>query len=256
MDIQNVKIMYYSIIIPIKNEDDNIVILLSKLNKQYNQLYPYTNFEIIFADDSDDFYNTLLILTNAWKGLNSALNIRAVNCENKGLGAAVRLASFSARTDAILVMDGDLSHNPSDVPELAFNFFDNPVEIVIGSRYIPGGGFTKDWNWKRVLISKLFAKLAYPITKIHDSTSGFFITKKSIIQATTENGYKIMLDSVLTEKMRWLNLQFDWVTSDRIIEIPIIFRDRFKGESKASLKEGIIFIKRLMQLYRTAIFGY
>jgi dolichol-phosphate mannosyltransferase len=151
--------------------------------------------------------------------------------QKQGLGPAY-LAGFHVALDGgaqrIVEMDADFSHDPSYLPKLigAADHFD----LVIGSRYVPGGGVT-DWGPMRRFISRggsTYARFALGLP-IHDLTGGFKCFRREVLEAinldTIEaRGYAFQVETTY----RAIRAGF------RVAEIPIVFRDRTDGTSKMS----------------------
>jgi dolichol-phosphate mannosyltransferase len=151
--------------------------------------------------------------------------------EKEGLGPAY-LAGFHVALDGgaqrIVEMDADFSHDPSYLPKLigAADHFD----LVIGSRYVPGGGVA-DWGPMRRFISRggsTYARFALGLP-IHDLTGGFKCFRREVLEAinldTIEaRGYAFQVETTY----RAIRAGF------RVAEIPIVFRDRADGTSKMS----------------------
>jgi dolichol-phosphate mannosyltransferase len=158
--------------------------------------------------------------------------IRVLHRERKeGLGPAY-LAGFRVALEAgaerIVEMDADFSHDPAYLPKLigAADHFD----LVIGSRYVPGGGVT-DWGPLRRFISRggsTYARVALGLP-IRDLTGGFKCFRREVLEAinldTIEaRGYAFQVETTY----RAIKAGF------RVVEIPIVFRDRADGTSKMS----------------------
>jgi dolichol-phosphate mannosyltransferase len=149
----------------------------------------------------------------------------------EGLGPAY-LAGFHVALDAgaqrIVEMDADFSHDPAYLPKLiaAADHYD----LVIGSRYVPGGGIT-DWGPMRRFISRggsAYARLALGMP-IRDLTGGFKCFRREVLESikldTIEaRGYAFQVETTY----RAIKAGF------RVVEIPIVFRDRAEGTSKMS----------------------
>ncbi|MCL4421956.1 MAG: polyprenol monophosphomannose synthase [Actinobacteria bacterium] len=150
-----------------------------------------------------------------------------------GLGTAYR-AGFSwgleRGYEAFVEMDADLSHDPDAIPSLLAPLA-STYEVVVGSRYIPGGHIP-DWSWHRRLLSRagnVYAAfvLGLPIT---DLTSGFRAYRASVLR-------RIDLGTVRADSY---GFQIEMVNravmaGARVTEVPIRFVDRVEGESKMSL---------------------
>jgi dolichol-phosphate mannosyltransferase len=134
-------------------------------------------------------------------------------------------------TDAELVleMDCDFSHDPADVPRLV-RAAEDGADLVLGSRYVPGGG-TRNWGLGRRAISKggslytaLFLRMG-----VKDPTGGFKCFRREVLErldlaAITPRGYAFQIETTYRVK----RLGF------RVVEIPIVFSDRTAGRSKMS----------------------
>jgi len=170
--------------------------------------------------------------------------------EKQGLGPAY-VAGFHRVLEAgaglVIQMDADFSHDPADIPRLleaARN-----ADLVIGSRYVPGGG-VPDWGLRRRLMSRVgsaYAQLALGMP-YRDLTGGFKVIRRKVLEsieldATASHGYAFQVELTF----RAARAGF------RIEEVPIQFRDRRAGNSKMSLPivlEAAIGVPR-MRLRRT-----
>lgn len=149
----------------------------------------------------------------------------------EGLGPAY-LAGFRRAlelgADLILEMDCDFSHDPADVQRLTAAADD--ADLVIGSRYVPGGG-TRNWGLVRRLISRggsLYAQLLLGVP-VHDLTGGFKCYRRSVLEtialdAIDSKGYAFQIET----SYRAIRAGF------RVVEVPIVFVDRQVGGSKMS----------------------
>lgn len=162
-----------------------------------------------------------------------------------GLGSAYR-AGFEMVLregyDAIVTMDADLSHDPAVIPTMLTEL-EAGADVVIGSRYVAGGG-TADWPLRRRLLSRWGN--AYTRTLLglptRDCTSGFRAYRAPAMAgidpaSTSAEGY-----AFLTELVRRLAAR-----GCRIVEVPIVFRDRTVGHSKMS---GRIIVESMLLVTR------
>ena len=165
--------------------------------------------------------------------------------EKDGLGRAY-CAGFAWALDRdyefTFEMDGDLSHNPDDVPK----FLDaaQGADLVLGSRYC-GGIRIINWSLPRLMLSKGAAKYVQMITGMPftDPTGGYKCFRRAALQAidlqnVRSNGYSFQIE--LTHKL--------WRQGMRIVEVPIIFTERFQGRSKMSgkiVREAFVMVWRL-----------
>jgi dolichol-phosphate mannosyltransferase len=215
-----------SIIIPTRNEVENIAPLVSQIVAA--AVPPH---EIVFVDaDSTD--GTLDII----RSLAASHPIRVIEQDPgaPGLAAAITAGAAAARGELLVVMDADLSHPPERINDLLAPLWTDAADLVIGSRYVPGGS-TPGWPvWRRVL-SRVGSGLAYPLTGVHDSMCGFFAIARSRLLdlAAPAIGFKIAFEIIVRGQ-----------PTLRIVEIPIVFRDRTRGRSKMSIGVALRFFWR------------
>jgi dolichol-phosphate mannosyltransferase len=156
-----------------------------------------------------------------------------------GLGTAVIEGFATARADVLGVIDADLSHPPALVPIMLALIEREGLDMVIGSRYIPGGG-AADWSAARLAMSKFACSFARALTPVRDATSGFFLVRRNVIEHVQieAGGFKICLELLVRSP----------VTS--VAEVPYVFVGRTAGESKMSQKEALGYLSQLWLLYR------
>ena len=151
----------------------------------------------------------------------------------EGLGLAY-LAGFrralAGGADLILEMDSDFSHSPADLPRLIAAAAE--ADVVLGSRYVPGGGVS-DWGLVRRLLSRggsWYARLVLGV-KVSDLTGGFKCFRRGVLEA-------LDLDSVHAEGYGFqIELTYRAIRAGfRVTEIPIVFRERQAGLSKMTAR--------------------
>jgi dolichol-phosphate mannosyltransferase len=155
----------------------------------------------------------------------------------QGLGTAVVAGFAVASAETVGVMDADFSHPPALVPRMLKVFEATKADVLVASRYVPGGS-TPDWPLMRRIMSRSACLAARPLSPIRDAASGFFLIRRSIAQgvAIKAGGFKICLELLVRA----------WPT--RIVEIPYRFDDRELGESKMSVKEAAGYLFQLKDL--------
>lgn len=206
-----------SIIIPTRNEAENIAPLVSRIVAS-----PVAVQEILFVDDSSDGTRDVI------RSLAASHPLRLIEQHRgrPGLAAAVMSGAEAARGTFLLIMDADLSHPPAQIDALLTPLLAGEADIVIGSRYIPGG-LTPGWPLSRRLLSRAGSALAYPLTGVHDSMSNFFAIRRSrLLEAAPPHNSGRIAFEVITRAQPRL----------RVLEIPIVFRDRERGRSKMSVR--------------------
>ncbi len=159
----------------------------------------------------------------------------------QGLGSAYRhgfAVAIDEGYDVIVSMDVDFSHDPDVIPQLLARI-DDGADVVVGSRYVAGGG-TANWPLRRRLMSRWGNRYAGLVLGVHvrDITAGFRAYRVDTMRAidpssTAAEGY-----AFLTELMRRIAAR-----GARIDEVPILFRDRERGTSKMS---GRIIVESML----------
>jgi dolichol-phosphate mannosyltransferase len=151
----------------------------------------------------------------------------------EGLGRAY-LAGFQHAlgrgADLLIEMDADFSHDPADLPRLIRAAAD--ADLVLGSRYVPGGGVT-NWGLFRRALSRggsLYARVILGVP-VHDLTGGFKCFRRETLERidyrnTHADGYGFQIE--LTYRA--------YKAGCRVKEIPIVFRDREQGTSKMTAR--------------------
>jgi dolichol-phosphate mannosyltransferase len=160
----------------------------------------------------------------------------------KGLASAVMHGIRSSTGQYILVMDADFSHPPEAVPVLITELMNDPDCIVIASRYTDGGSVA-GWPFKRVLLSRLAAKIArhgLKLRNIRDPISGFFAFPRHIIEniGISSSGYKLLLEILVKTK------------GAKVKEVPYAFTNRKLGESKLDSRIIFDYLWAIWYLYR------
>jgi len=220
-----------SIIIPTYNESDNIRKIIPEIFAVFRA--KDINGEVVVIDDNSPD-KTWQIAEDLGKEYN-VKSIRRVN--ERGLSSAVVRGFKEASGNLIGVMDADLSHPTDAIPDM-IEPLRSGTELVIGSRYVSGGGI-ENWPAKRKVISKGATMLARGLTKIKDPMSGFFFFRREIIDGVKLNptGYKIGLEVLVKGKHKTVK------------EVPYTFKDRAEGESKMGTREIINYLMHLAKLY-------
>jgi dolichol-phosphate mannosyltransferase len=156
-----------------------------------------------------------------------------------GLGTAVVEGFAIASAEIVGVMDADFSHPPALVPKMFAAFQATNADLIVASRYVPGGS-TPAWPWRRRLLSRAACLLARPLSPIRDAASGFFMIRRSIARDVTirAGGFKICLELLVRGRPA------------RLVEVPYQFDDREAGESKMSTREAAGYLVQLKDLYR------
>jgi dolichol-phosphate mannosyltransferase len=225
--------MDLSVIVPTYKEE----LTIAQTIYEINSILKSTNisFEIIVVDDSSPDKTGMIV-----KEMSAFFPVRLITrTTDPGLSQSVMEGFSQARGNVVIVTDADQSHDLLLLPQMYRECLTN--DIVIGSRYMKGGGI-KDWPIKRRLISwgaTFLSRILFPCTT--DPVSGFFAVKKELVfhAPLAPRGYKILLE--ILGKSYW----------HTVVEIPYVFTNRTWGVSKLRSKTIFEFIQ---QLYSVALF--
>jgi len=231
----------FSIIIPTYKEAKNIQNLVQRIESIH---FKPREFELIIVDDNSNDGTKEIVdhlqIQNPWLRL-------IIRNKNKCLSQSVIEGLQQATFPLCVIMDADLSHPPEKIPALLKELQKPDIDLVIGSRYTTGGSFDKNWPYLRKWISHLAAILPRLLisTKVKDPLSGFIAIKKSTFsQGIPLNpiGWKIGLEMMIKYQCK------------NIIEVPIHFSERTKGQSKLNLKVLYNYFRHLKHLIIFKIF--
>jgi len=208
-----------TVVIPTLNERDNIEPLVDLLDAALDEV----SWEAIFVDD-DSADGT------AERIREISRRDRRVRClqrvGRRGLTTACIEGALAASAPYIAVMDADMQHDEKLLPRMLAILKSEPIDLVVGSRYIAGGGIGR-WHGGRAKLSVFATHLSRIVCKaeIADPMSGFFMLRREALEGALRRlsgqGFKILLD-ILASSPRPL----------RFKELPYVFRERQRGESK------------------------
>lgn len=208
-----------TIIVPTFNERDNVRPLIETLEACLDGI----KWEAIFVDDDspDGTAGKVRELSADFP------NVRCIQrIGRRGLSSACVEGMLASSSPYLAIVDGDLQHDLNALPLMLHTLRRDQLEIVVGSRYVEGGG-TSDWAQSRLRVSG-FATLiskAFLRAPLKDPMSGFFVLHRDLLDRTVRRlsgkGFKILLDIFLSAK--------DPV---KFTEIPYTMRSRISGSSK------------------------
>jgi dolichol-phosphate mannosyltransferase len=208
-----------SIVVPTFSEAENI----AELHARLSAVLASESWELIFVDDDSP---------DGTADLARALSTedQRVRCiqriGRRGLSTAVVEGALSSSAPYVAVMDADLQHDESILPAMLHELRSRNLDIVVGSRYVAGGG-TGDWGESRKTISRIAGRMAKGLVPadLHDPMSGFFAVRTDALRDAARRlsgyGYKILLD-LFVSAGRPL----------RFAEVPYTFKPRVHGQSK------------------------
>jgi dolichol-phosphate mannosyltransferase len=211
-----------SIIIPTRNERDNIAPLLAAIRKALDG----AEFEVLVVDDASSDGTGMKVNEDA----SHHPNVRLVPRNGKmGLSSAVLEGAARSAGDIVVMMDADFSHDPKFLP-LLVKQVQSGSDVVIGSRYV-NGAQDQGWPFHRRVGSVVFTRFARAVFRIraHDPLSGFVAFRREVLERLptrfSARGFKLLLEVLVTQP------------SLRVSEVPITFVDRTRGTSKLGLGE-------------------
>jgi len=249
------------VIIPTYNERENIIRLLPVLLDVFKKVPSHYDMHVLVVDDSSpdgtstavrsciERYKQVHLLVNPTKG---------------GLGAAylggMKEAFGPLKADVVFEFDADFSHDPEKIP-LFLQKIDEGYDMVLGSRYIPGGSIPQNWGLHRKFLSivgNLFINLVLTTFVIRDWTGGF--------RAMTKKVYDAVHNEMSADRFSGYTFQIGFLHKAvrkgfRITEIPFHFADRTSGHSKLGaeyLKNTLIYIVkvRLHEIIALRVFKF
>jgi dolichol-phosphate mannosyltransferase len=223
------------VIIPTYNERENVEVILDRV------LAAVPSVNVLIVDDGSPDGTGKIADTMALE--DERINVLH-RTEKAGLGAAY-IAGFdwglNAGYDVLVEMDADGSHAPEQLPALLTAL--SEADLVLGSRWVPGGRVV-NWPRSRELLSRganLYTRVVLG-TKLGDATGGFRAYRRTVLetidyQAVASEGYCFQVDLV------WRAIEDGF----RVVEVPITFQDRERGESKMSgsiVREALFMVTK------------
>lgn len=234
------------VVIPTYNEIENIEAIINAVFSLK------TEFHILIVDDNSPD-GTSLKVKNLQNQFGDKLFIE-VRQKKSGLGTAYVHGfkwALERGYEYVFEMDADFSHNPKDLVKL-YKACKNGADVAIGSRYSTGVNVV-NWPLSRVLLSYFASVYVKLITgmKIHDATAGFICYKRNV------------LETINLDKIKFIGYAFQiemkyraFIKKFTITEVPIVFTDRTKGQSKMSgsiIREAVfgVILLRIRKIFNT-----
>ncbi len=221
-----------SVIIPTFNEESNIRNIILAVDAVFHE--HSLNGEILVVDDNSADA-TIGIVRDLMRTMGNVGIL--VRDHDHGLSQSVADGFARAGSDVFVVIDADFSHPPGLIPVMYQEIL-NGNDIVIGSRYMEGGGI-RQWPLRRRIISigaTFLGRLIFP--DITDPVSGFFAVRKRVVEHAPlkPRGYKILLE--VLGKGTW----------DRDREVPFEFIDRETGSSKLRIRTILEYARQVLDI--------
>lgn len=230
------------VIIPTYNEKENI-------EKMIRKVFSFEKvFHVLIVDDGSPD-GTADIVKKLQKEFPDQLHIEE-RSGKLGLGTAYIHGfkwALARNYEYVFEMDADFSHNPEDLIRLYKACSEEGGDLSVGSRYCKGGG-VENWPWNRKLLSyyaSVYVRIVLGI-KVGDTTAGFICYTRKVLQdldfeKVTFKGYAFQVC------MKYMAVK----KGHKLIEVPIIFKDRQFGESKMSIaifREALIGVWRMRKM--------
>ncbi len=222
-----------AIVLPTYNESGNVGPMLERLETALAGI----RYEVIFVDDDSPDGTADVVRRMA----RTRDNLRVLHrIGRRGLASACIEGILAASAPFVAVMDADMQHDESILPEMLRRMSEERLDLVVGSRNIAGGSMGEFARW-RVKLSQLGKRLSLMGAEheLSDPMSGFFMVRLSSFECYAHRlsaiGFKILLDIVLSAG-----------PGLRIGEVPYCFRQREHGESKLDVLVGVEYFELLV----------
>ncbi len=233
------------VVVPTFNERDNVAELVRRLERCLQGC----RWEVIFVDDDSPDGTAKAVRELAERD-------RRIRCLHRlgrrGLSTACIEGMLASSAPYLAVIDGDLQHDESLLPHMLEAIESQPLDLVIGSRYLAGGsagGLNRRRAWASRLATRLSRRLVPP--DLSDPVSGFFMLRREVFEASVRQlsgiGFKILLDLFASAPQPL-----------RFLELPYEFRARRAGVSKldgqALWDYGMLLLDKLVGRFVPARF--
>ena len=227
-----------SIVVPCYNERACVAALVDRLTTALRGL----RWEVIFVDDDSPDGTSVEVKRLALQDPR-VRGLRRLG--RRGLSSACIEGVLSSSAPFVAVMDGDLQHDETILPQMLAAVRNNSADIAVGSRYVASGTAAHGFNRRRQRMSDLGGRISqfFLTQPIADPMSGFFLLPREkfdeIAGNLSSDGFKILLDIMLSSP-RLL----------RVAEVPFSFRPREYGESKLNPRVvvdfGILLLDKIL----------
>jgi dolichol-phosphate mannosyltransferase len=227
-----------TLVIPTRNEADNVPVLVRELRESLSGI----DYRVVFVDDSTD--ETPHVIQDLEEA-NVTLIHRKGAERGGGLSTAVTtgIEVFAGTSEYTCVMDADLQHPPEKVREMLDLARSSGADVVVASRYAQGGSYTGLPGPLRrgvSLGSKYLAQITFKeARKTSDPMTGFFLVRNDAISGIQfrPTGFKILLEILVC------------APELKVVEVPLDFRARRAGVSKATFKQGLDYLSHISSLF-------
>lgn len=235
------------VIIPTYNEKGNIAQTVEALSEVFKEIKSWEMKILVVDDSSPDGTSELVAeLQKKFKFLELLINKK-----KSGLGGAylsgMNHAFNKLNSDIVFEFDADLSHDPKKIPAFLTKI-DQGYDMILGSRYIPGGSIPENWGFHRKFLSVVgnrFINFLMLDFSIRDWTTGFRAIKKEVYLAIEKEMHSELF-SGYTFQIGFLHKTLR--KGFKIAEVPFEFKDRVIGNSKIGpeyIKNTLLYLMKV-----------
>jgi len=227
-----------SVVVPCYNECQNVRPLVAALDTALDGY----RWEVIFVDD--DSPDGTAAEVRALAATDPRVRgLRRIG--RRGLASAVVEGVLASSAEFVAVMDGDLQHDETRLPDMVEALRNQACDLAVGSRHVRGGdseGLSAPWRHRLSDGGIRMAQTLMPV-RLGDPMSGFFACRRDYFESLSPRlsatGFKILLDLILSAP-----------TPPRVLEIPCHFKQRAAGESKL---DALVLVQFLAMLLDKAV---
>jgi dolichol-phosphate mannosyltransferase len=218
-----------AVILPTYNERGNIAELISRLESCLQGL----TWELIFVDDDSPDDTAAVIAEHARRDSRIRLIHRV---GRRGLSSACIEGMLATTSNYVAVMDADMQHDETILPQMLGTLREDSLDIVVGTRNAEGGSMG-EFGRHRVLLSRMGQKVSNAVCRcdVTDPMSGFFLCRRSffleVVRHLNGGGFKILVDMLASADR-----------PVRIGEVGYTFRARTHGKSKLDVNTAVEYL--------------
>ncbi len=229
-----------TLVVPTRNEAGNVGRLVRELRESLARI----DYRVVFVDDSTDETPEIIRALGEEDGRVTLIHREGAEREG-GLSTAVTtgIEQVSGASEYTCVMDADLQHPPQKVREMLDIARDSEADVVVASRYAPGGDYSGLSGPVRRAVSvgsKYLAQVVFKeARKTSDPMTGFFLVRNRAISGIQfrPTGFKILLEILVC------------APELKVVEVPLDFRARNAGVSKATMSQGLEYLAHTASLF-------
>jgi len=214
--------MNISVVLPTYNECKNIVDLIDAIEAEVSPLV--THLQIVVVDDNSPDGTAEVVQQRIQKSGQVHIDLH-VRTEERGLASAIKYGLQRSQGDVVVVMDTDFNHDPKMISQMIelLKYYD----IVIGSRFVMGGGMEEELRYKFSFLYNLFIRVTIR-TQIQDNLSGFFAMRRDKLMT-------LDLDRIFRGYGEYFIrlLYVAWRQHYKMLEVPVFYVLRRHGQSKS-----------------------